>query len=129
MDNGKGYKTIVLGASTNPSRYSYSAVTKLNNAGYEVIPLGIKEGVIEGVPIVTERPFFDDVHTITIYLSAERQHGNYDYILSLRPKRIIFNPGAENPELFRLAAENGIMCRNECTLVLLNIGAYEIMEI
>ncbi len=117
-------KTLVLGASPNPDRYAYRAVSKLKRAGHEAIPMGVREGVIEDIPIVTTMHFHENVDTITIYLNPTRQKTYYDYILSLHPKRIIFNPGTENPELMRLAQEAGILVSVACTLVLLSIGDY-----
>lgn len=120
----KGKKTVVLGASQNPDRYSYSAVMKLKEKGHVPVPVGIKHGNIEGVDIMVGRPQLQDVHTISLYLGAERQKPLYDYILSLRPDRIIFNPGAENSELAHLARLKDIEVINGCTLVMLAINAF-----
>ncbi len=117
-------KTIVLGASTNPDRYSYKATSKLKAANHEVVPIGIKKGDIEGIVIINDTPDVEDVDTITLYLNPKRQEQYYDYILSLKPKRIIFNPGTENPPLMKLAEENGIKAEVACTLVLLSMGTY-----
>ncbi len=117
-------KTLVLGASDNPIRYSNAAVRRLAQDGFEVVPVGVREGEISGVPIQKGQPRLDNVHTITLYLNPQRQKEYYDYILSLRPERIIFNPGTENPELMRLARENGIEVEMACTLVMLAVGQY-----
>lgn len=117
-------KTLVLGASTNPSRYAYTAVHRLNNKGHEVVPLGIKEGEIDGIAIQQGHPDLAGIDTVTIYLSREKQVPYYDYILHLNPSRIIFNPGAENPELMQLAREKGIEVEAACTLVMLTTGTY-----
>lgn len=117
-------KTLVLGASPNPGRASYDAVRKLQKKGFETIPVGIRHGNIDGVELQQGKPELQDVHTITLYLSAKNQKEYYDYILGLNPKRIIFNPGAENLELMRLAREKGIEVEMSCTLVMLTIGAY-----
>lgn len=117
-------KTVVLGASPNPSRYSNRAVKRLTSNGFEAVPIGIRKGEIEGISIVTDSPFVRNVHTITLYMNPERQKPHYDYMLSLQPERIIFNPGTENPELMRLAKENGINIEVACTLVLLSVGEY-----
>lgn len=117
-------KTVVLGASNNPIRYSYTAVKQLLHRGHEVIPVGIKKGAIEGVPIQNGTPELEDVHTITLYLNPQRQKEYYDYILGLQPQRIIFNPGTENPELLQLAKEQGIETEIACTLVMLSVGNY-----
>jgi len=117
-------KTVVFGASENPLRYSYLAVEKLIVHQHPVVAIGRKEGVIGSTPIVTGMPFIEDVDTITLYLNSEHQKAYYNYILSLHPKRIIFNPGAENEELFNLAKANDIKPLEACTLVMLSTGQY-----
>jgi predicted CoA-binding protein len=117
-------KTLVLGASTNPSRYSNMAITRLNARKHEVIAVGLRAGKVGDVNIVTGLPEEENVDTVTLYLNSNNQKPYYDYILSLRPKRIIFNPGAENEELEQLAHKNGIQTMEACTLVMLNIGQY-----
>ncbi len=116
--------TVILGASSNPDRYSFLATEKLARYGHNVYPIGIRSGNINGISIITDRPELKNVDTITVYLSALNQKDWYNYILILNPKRIIFNPGAENPELEQLAAEKGISVVNACTLVMLSIGNY-----
>lgn len=117
-------RTIVLGASPNPERYAYKAVEFLVNHGHPVIPLGIKTGSIGSIPIETEKIIYSGVHTISIYLNPEHQKLWYPYILSIQPRRILFNPGAENPELVQLARNHGIEILEACTLVLLNTHQY-----
>lgn len=117
-------KTVVLGASTNPARTSYAAIHRLSNAGEEVIPIGIKEGKVADIEIINDRPALEEIDTITLYLNPQRQEQYYDYILNLKPKRIIFNPGTENPTLVKLAKENGIEAEIACTLVMLATGVY-----
>lgn len=117
-------KTVVLGASDNPERYSFLAVEKLRRYGHPVVAIGKKAGKVADTDIVTERPDEKDVDTVTLYLNPVLQKQYYDYILSLKPQRIIFNPGAENPELEKLASENGIRPMEACTLVLLGTGQY-----
>ena len=117
-------KTIVLGATTNPSRYAYLATKRLQQYGIEVVPVGIREGEIEGVPIQLGQPDIEKVDTVTLYLNPLRQEAYYDYILGLKPKRIIFNPGTENPVLAKMAKEKGILPEVACTLVLLSRGVY-----
>lgn len=117
-------KTLVLGASDNPSRYSYLAIKSLRFKGHPVEAIGLKNAEVEGVQIHIDRPAFEDIDTVTLYLSAERQRAYYDYILSLKPKRIIFNPGAENDELYDLAQANQIYPQEACTLVMLSTGQY-----
>ena len=117
-------KTLVLGASPNPERYAYLATMRLAQRGHEVVPVGIRKGEIEGIKIIEGKPEIEEVDTVTLYLGAARQPEYYDYIFSLKPKRIIFNPGAENAELTQLAQERGIETVEGCTLVMLSIGAY-----
>lgn len=117
-------KTVVLGASPNPARYSHLATIKLLNSGHEVILLGVRSGDIAGHEIVTIRPILSNVHTITMYLNPARQQEWYDYIIGLQPTRIIFNPGAENDELAVLARNKGIQTTDACTLILLSSNQY-----
>jgi predicted CoA-binding protein len=117
-------KTLVLGASDNPARYSYRAVHQLKRHGHEVVPVGIRKGQVAGLAIHTDRPVDADVDTVTLYVGPQNQPAWYDYILDLKPNRIIFNPGTENPELEKLAQERGIRTEETCTLVLLSIGQY-----
>ncbi|MBS1510165.1 MAG: CoA-binding protein [Bacteroidetes bacterium] len=117
-------KTLVLGASENPDRYSNLAVRRLLAHQHPVVALGNKAGKIENTVIETEPKAFSDVDTVTLYLNPQRQQQYYDYILSLHPKRIIFNPGAENDELAALAEQHGILPQEACTLVLLSTGQF-----
>ena len=117
-------KTLVLGASVNPSRYSYLAVHSLQAKGHDVIAIGKREGKVGNVPIETTPKDVNDVDTVTLYLNAGNQKQYYDYIFSTNPRRIIFNPGAENEELFSMANEKGIVAQEACTLVLLSTGQY-----
>ena len=120
----KSKKTLVLGASPNPERYSWKAVSRLHSNQHEVIALGARSGAIGEVPIQTTPPQVEDVDTVTLYLGPDHQPQYYDYILGLHPKRIIFNPGTENPELMHLAQEQNIEVVEGCTLVMLSIGNY-----
>jgi predicted CoA-binding protein len=117
-------KTVVLGASPNPARYSYLAVNRLKAHGHDVIAIGNRNGKIHQVDVIKGQPPENNVDTITLYLNANNQKQYYDYILSLHPKRIIFNPGAENQELTKLAKKNNIEPIEACTLVLLSTGQY-----
>ena len=117
-------KTVVLGASDNPARYSYLAVEKLNRYGHPVVAIGKKEGQVGATHIITEHPDEKEVDTVTLYLNPQLQKQYYEYILSLHPKRIVFNPGTENEELYDLAKKNGIEVMEACTLVLLGTGQY-----
>ncbi len=116
-------KTMVIGASDNPARYSYLAITMLREKGHPVIAIGNRKGQVRDVSFSKERPK-ETVDTVTLYLNSTNQKEYYDYLLSLQPHRIIFNPGAENPELKRIAEEKGIRCLEACTLVLLSTGQY-----
>ncbi len=122
--NGSEKKTIVLGASPNPARYSYMAVQLLQENGNPVIAIGKAPGNIGEIPIITGVPSIREVDTITIYLNPHNQEFYYDYILGIQPHRIIFNPGAENPVLAAMAKRKGIMVLEACTLVLLHTGQY-----
>jgi predicted CoA-binding protein len=117
-------RTLVLGASDNPSRYSYLAINRLRNNGHEVVAIGRKVATVAGVNIETEKKPIENIDTVTMYLSPAHQQEYYNYILSLHPKRIIFNPGAENDELYDLAKQNNIQPIEACTLVMLSTGQY-----
>lgn len=117
-------KTLVMGASHKPQRYSNMAVRMLKDYGHEVVALGRRAREVEGWEILDGKPEVEEVDTITLYLNAQNQKEYYDYFLSLKPKRVIFNPGAENFELERLLEDNGIETENACTLVLLRTGSY-----
>lgn len=116
--------TVVLGASPNTERYSNLAVKQLRQHGHSVVAIGVKEGKIGDVDIIREHPPLQDVETVTLYLNPQRQPEYYNYILSLKPKRIIFNPGTENDELESLASANNIEPIEACTLVMLSTGQY-----
>ncbi|HUQ96658.1 MAG TPA: CoA-binding protein [Chitinophagaceae bacterium] len=122
METGK--KTVVLGASSNPGRYSYLAVNKLTAYKHPVVAIGKRKGAVGAVEIQTDHTPVPDVHTVTLYLNPQNQRDYYDYILSLQPTRIIFNPGTENSELESKATEAGIETVEGCTLVMLSVGAY-----
>lgn len=117
-------KTLVIGASENPARYSNMAIKRLLSYQHPVVAIGKKKGTVGPVAIETEQQPFSGIDTVTMYLNPLRQPEYYDYILSLHPKRIIFNPGAENDELAELAEKNGIKPLEACTLVLLNTGQF-----
>jgi predicted CoA-binding protein len=117
-------KTLILGASDNPERYANRAFHSLKYHGYEVVMIGNKDGNIDGVSMLKGTPHFNDIDTVTLYLNPKNQEVYYDYILSLKPKRIIFNPGTENPDLEEKAKQKGIETIEACTLVLLSIHQY-----
>ena len=122
MSNSK--KTLIIGASEKPERYANKAFHSLKNHQHEVVMIGSKEGVIDGVSIQKGTPHFNQIDTITLYLNPKNQEAYYDYILSIKPKRIIFNPGTENVELQEIARKQGIEIQEACTLVLLSINQY-----
>lgn len=117
-------KTVVLGASDNPSRYSYLAIRKLAAHQHPIIAVGKKKGQVGDVEIYTDHFPATDVDTITLYLNPFNQVEYYDYIMNLRPRRIIFNPGTENDELIKMAKANNIEPVIGCTLVMLSTGQY-----
>lgn len=116
--------TLVLGASENMDRYANRAIRSLRQAGHPVLAVGLREGRVVDVDIHKGQPSFEGVNTVTLYLSKKNQFQYYDYILSLKPERIIYNPGAENEELEELASKNNIENLEACTLVLLATGQY-----
>ena len=117
-------KTLVLGASQNPARYSYLALNKLSRHYHPVVAIGRRKGKVGDIEIDTEQKPLSGIDTVTLYLNPQNQKPYYDYIISLKPKRIIFNPGTENEELYQLAKQNGIEVMEACTLVLLSTGQY-----
>ena len=117
-------KTLVLGASENPARYSNLAIRRLVNGQHPVVAIGRKKGIVAGIEIETGHQQFSDIDTVSIYLNPLHQKEYYNYIISLHPKRIILNPGAENDELAALAEQKGIRSQEACTLVLLSTGQY-----
>lgn len=117
-------KTLVLGASENTSRYSNMAVKKLEAHDHPVVALGRRAGKIGDTPIITEKLPVEGIDTVTLYLNPDNQKPYYDYIIGLKPKRIIFNPGTENDELQSLAKQKGIQTIEACTLVMLSTSQY-----
>lgn len=119
-------KTVIIGATTNPSRYAYIAAGMLTEYKHEIVPIGIKKGAVYGRQIlsINDRPDVKDVDTVTLYIGPQHQPEHYEYILSLKPKRIIFNPGTENEEFEKLIEEAGSEALEACTLVLLRSGQY-----
>lgn len=122
MDKTK--KTLVIGASDNPSRYSNLAIHRLRQQGHPVVAIGRKKVIIGDVDVVTDPEPFTDIDTVTIYLNPQHQQSYYDYIVSLHPKRVVFNPGTENEELALVLQKNSIPFLEACTLVLLSTGQY-----
>ena len=117
-------KTLVLGASDHPERYSFLAMNRLKASGHAVVGIGKHKGVVAGEEILTEAVPLNNIHTVTLYLNPQNQQQYYNYILSLKPQRIIFNPGAENEELAQLAMQNNIQTIEACTLVMLSTNQY-----
>ena len=117
-------KTLVVGGSTNPDRYSNKAIRLLLDYGHPVVSAGLRAGEVEGVTIETNLPKFENVHTVTLYVGPKNQSHYYDYIIGLSPKRIIFNPGTENDEFMEITTRNNIEVIMHCTLVMLGDGSY-----
>jgi predicted CoA-binding protein len=117
-------KTLIIGASTNPQRYSFLVANRLVNHGYPIVMLGLKEGQVAGNQIQTGKPTLNDIDTVTLYIGPAHQPEWYEYVINLQPKRVIFNPGTENEEFEQLLKKEGIEALEACTLVLLSIGAY-----
>jgi len=117
-------KTLIIGASSNPERYSYLAAQKLLAHGIDIEMIGRKADEIFGQTIDTQKKYYEDIDTVTIYISEKFQPEYYEYIISLNPNRVIFNPGTENPEFEELLIQNDIHVEETCTLVLLGTGQY-----
>ena len=119
-------KTVIVGSVPKPYRYAFKAAEMLEESDLDFVPLGIQQGQVKGKEILNlyDRPAIQDVHTITLYINPQRQKTWYDYLLSLNPQRIIFNPGTENQEFKIMAEERGIYCLEACTLVMLSTGEY-----
>lgn len=117
-------KTLVIGASENTARYANRAAKSLLQHGHEIELIGLKAGQIQGHTIQTGQPTLNDIDTVTMYVGASNQAGYVDYLKTLKPRRVIFNPGAENPDLARQLEQEGIEPIEACTLVMLSIGNY-----
>lgn len=119
-------KTVIIGATTNEGRYAYLAAEMLSQYGHEIVPVGIKAGQVMGKDIlpIRQKPDIRDVDTITLYIGPAHQPEWYDYLLGLKPKRIIFNPGTENPAFEKMAEDQGVEALEACTLVMLRSGQY-----
>ncbi len=123
MSNTKD-TTLVIGASENPERYSNMAIKLLRKKGFKVAALGQKAGQVGDVLITKIRENFENIHTVTLYINPKIQEDYMDYILQLKPERIIFNPGTENDDFVQKTHSEGIKTEEACTLVLLNLGQY-----
>ena len=117
-------KTLVLGASLKPNRYSNYAIQRLVANKIEVVAFGLRTGEVSGIEIDTDLLPYEDINTVTLYLNPKRQKDYYNYIVSLKPERVIFNPGTENPEFYKILKENDIDFEAACTLVLLSTNQY-----
>ena len=117
-------KTLIIGATPNPTRYAYRAAQMLKAKGHEIVNVGIKKGEVAGVEIEQPDKIYDDIHTITLYIGPNLQEGYHDYIIKTNPKRVIFNPGTENYRLEELLDEHAIEPVAACTLVMLATGQY-----
>jgi len=117
-------KTLVLGASLKPNRYSNYAIQRLVENKIDVVAFGLRSGEVAGVQIDTKLLPYQTINTVTLYLNPKRQQQYYDYIVSLKPERVIFNPGTENPELYAILRDNDIAFEESCTLVLLSTNQY-----
>ena len=120
----KSKKTLVLGASANPSRYSYLAINKLREHKHPVVAIGKTSSMVADIPVQSQTAPIEDLDTVTMYLNPVNQKNYYNYILEQHPRRVIFNPGAENQEFEKLLEEKGIQTQKACTLVLLATGQY-----
>lgn len=118
-------KTLVIGASENPERFSNKAIRALLAHNQEVVALGLKEGAIDSVRFHTQKEAFEGIDTVTLYIGPRHQPEYYDYIIGLKPRRVIFNPGTENKEFIAMLKEAGIYPDLSCTLILLATGQYE----
>ncbi len=118
--------TLIVGATDNPERYAYRAADLLQAKGVSFIPIGIKKGVVFGKEIVDlrQKPALAGIHTVTLYLGPQNQNEWIDFLIGLGPKRMIFNPGTENPEFFSKAKSAGIEVLEACTLVMLTTGQF-----
>ncbi len=117
-------RTLIIGASNNPERYAYLAAERLLAHNHEIELLGIRSAEIFGKTIDTVKKAYEGIDTVTLYVGPKNQPEYYDYVLSLKPKRVVFNPGTENPEFVKLLTGNGIEAEEACTLVLLGTGQY-----
>ncbi len=117
-------KTLIIGATPNPTRYAYRAAQMLKAKGHEIVNVGIKTGEVAGVVIEKPGAIHEDIHTVTLYIGPDLQDQYHDYILKTNPKRVIFNPGTENAKLEALLQENAIEPIEACTLVMLSTGQY-----
>ncbi len=117
-------KTLIIGATTNPARYANSAAQRLKRQGHDIVQLGLRSGEVAGEPINTQQEAYEGIDTVTLYIGPRHQPDYYGYVVSLEPRRVIFNPGTENADFEALLTENGIEAVKACTLVMLSTGQY-----
>lgn len=118
-------KTLIIGASTSPERYANRAARQLKAHGHDIVMIGRSEGEVAGEPILTGKPTLaHDIDTVTLYLAPQHQPDWYEYVESLQPKRVVFNPGTENPSFAQRLEHRGIEALEACTLVMLSLGNY-----
>jgi predicted CoA-binding protein len=118
-------RVVIVGASNNPERYSHRALLLLRKHGHEVVPVHPKLAEIEGIPVVADLSLIaGPVDTVTMYVGPAISSGLQDKLIALKPRRVIFNPGAENASLAEALQKAGIACEEACTLVLLNTGQF-----
>ncbi|MCS6990754.1 MAG: CoA-binding protein [Chitinophagales bacterium] len=124
MEEKQKLRTLVIGVSLKQDRPANLAVRQLKQYGHPVVALGLRNGFVDDVPVLTGYPLLDNIHTVTLYLNPQRQKPYYEYIIRLKPKRVIFNPGTENHVFASLLQDAGIAVVKGCTLVLLATGNY-----
>lgn len=117
-------KTLIIGATTNPARYAHSAAHRLKRHGHDIVQIGLRPGEVSGETIKTQQEAFEGIDTVTLYVGPRHQPDYYSYVISLKPKRVIFNPGTENAAFEALLIENGIEPIEACTLIMLSTGQY-----
>jgi uncharacterized protein len=116
--------TLVIGASTNINRYSNICIRELAERNFPIEALGKREGSVAGIVIKTGKPDLSCIHTVTLYLGAQNQPEFYQYIINLKPERVIFNPGTENPQFEKLLTDAGIEFISACSIVMLHTGEF-----
>lgn len=116
--------TLVIGASTKPNRYSNIAIKRLRGKGLPTVALGLRKGKVLDVFIDDEKKHYKNIDTVSLYLNPKRQEEYYSYIINLKPRRVIFNPGTENLKFVKLLQDNNIIAEIACTLVLLSTNQY-----
>jgi len=124
LKGDKKMKTLVLGASVKEERYSNQAIRMLREYKHEVVAHGLRAGQVLDVLIETELVEYDDIDTVTLYLNPTRQEEFYTYIIQLHPRRVIFNPGTENPTFYTVLKKHKIAYEEACTLVLLRTNQF-----